>query len=99
LVINISIGVTINVFYSVTMKTVSVAELKKHLSSFLVLAQQGEEIEVLKRNIPVARLIGIPHDSVNRTRLGCGQGTGRILGDLTESLLPPEHWNMLRGEL
>ena len=99
MVINISIGVTINVFYSVTMKTVSVAELKKHLSSFLVLAQQGEEIEVLKRNIPVARLIGIPHDSVNRTRLGCGQGTGRILGDLTESLLPPEHWNMLRGEL
>ena len=99
MVINISIGVTINVFYSVTMKTVSVAELKKHLSSFLVLAQQGEEIEVLKRNIPVARLIGIPHDSVNRTRLGCGQGTGRILGDLTESLLPPGHWNMLRGEL
>jgi len=99
LVINISIGVTINVFYSVTMKTVSVAELKKHLSSFLVLAQQGEEIEVLKRNIPVAHLIGIPHNSVNRTRLGCGQGTGRILGDLTESLLPPEHWNMLRGEL
>ena len=81
------------------MKTASVAELKKNLSSFLVLAQQGEEIEVLKRNIPVAHLLGIPGSSVNRTRLGCGQGTGRILGDLTESLLPPERWNMLRGEL
>ena len=81
------------------MKTASVAELKKNLSSFIVLAQEGEEIEVLKRNVPVAHLLGIPHKSTNRTRLGCGLGTGRILGDLTESLLPPEQWNMLRGEL
>ena len=85
--------------YSVTMKTASVAELKKNLSKFLVLAQEGEDIEVLKRNVPVAQLRGIQPASVNRTRLGCGRGTGRILGDLTESLLPPEQWNMLRGEL
>ena len=82
-----------------TMKTASVAELKKDLSHYLVLAQQGEDIEVLKRNIPVAHLVGIPPFAANRTRLGCGKGTGRILGDLTESLLPHEHWNMLRGEL
>ena len=82
-----------------TMKTASVAELKKKLCSFIVLAEQGEEIEVLKRNIPVAHLVGIPQKTVNRTRLGSGQGTGRVLGDLTESLLPSEQWNMLRGEL
>jgi antitoxin (DNA-binding transcriptional repressor) of toxin-antitoxin stability system len=82
-----------------TMKTTNVAEFKKNLSSFLVLAEQGEEIEVRKRNIPVAHLIGLPHKSVNRTRLGCGKGTGRILGDLTEVLLPLDQWNMLKGEL
>jgi len=81
------------------MKTTSVAELKKNLSSFLVLAQQGEEIEVFKRNILVAHLIGIPRITANRTRLGCGKGNGHILGDLTESLLPPDRWNMLKGEL
>ena len=85
--------------YIMTMKSTSIAELKKNLSSFLVMAQKGEEIEVLKHNIPVAHLIGIRYGAVNRTRLGCGRGTGRILGDLTESLLPSEHWNMLKGEL
>ncbi len=81
------------------MKTVSVAELKKHLSHFLVLARQGEEIEVRKRNEPVAHIVGIVPKPANRTQLGRGQGTGRILGDLTESLLPTEHWNMLQGDL
>jgi len=95
----ISLAVTIFMTYIMTMKTASVAELKKHLSSFLVLAQEGEEIEVLKHNIPIAHVIGIPRGTTNRTRLGCGQHTGRIVGDLTESLLPPDHWNMLRGEL
>ena len=90
---------TFDMVYCVIMRTASVAELKKNLSSFLVLAQEGEDIEVLKRNIPVAHLVGIPRTSTNRTRLGCGQDTGRILGDLTESLLPPERWHMLRGEL
>ena len=94
-----SIDMTIKVTYIVTMKTANVAEFKKNLSSFIVLAQEGEEIEVLKRNIPVAHLLGIPPKAVNRTRLGCGRGTGRILGDLTEPLLPKERWNMLKGEL
>ncbi len=64
-----------------------------------MLAQKGEEIEVRKRNEPVAHLVGIVPKPDNRTQLGRGQGTGRILGDLTEPLLPPEHWNMLRGEV
>lgn len=80
------------------MKTASVAELKKHLNHFIVLARQGEEIEVRKRNEPVAHLVGIVPKPTNRTQLGCGQGTGRVLGDLTESLLPTEHWNMLQSE-
>ena len=94
-----SIDMTCYRVYLINMKTASVAELKKNLSRYLVQAQKGEEIEVRKRNIPVAHLLGIPRIPANRTRLGCGKGTGRILGDLTESLLPPERWNMLRGEL
>ncbi len=76
------------------MKTTSVAELKKHLSHLLLLAQKGEEIEVRKRNEPVAHLVGIAPKPANRTQLGRGQGTGRILGDLTElasSLAMPEY--------
>ena len=78
------------------MKTTSVAELKKHLSQFIMLAREGEEIEVRKRNEPVAHLIGIVPKPTNRTQLGCGRGTGRIRGDLTENLLPTDHWDMLR---
>jgi antitoxin (DNA-binding transcriptional repressor) of toxin-antitoxin stability system len=98
MVANMSIDMTIAMVYFMTMKTASVAELKRNLSSFIVLAQDGEDIEVLKRNVPVAHLLGIPRAATNRTRLGCGRGTGRILGDLTESLLPPGQWDMLRGE-
>lgn len=84
--------------YFMGMTTTSVAEMKKHLSSLIALVQNGEEVEVRKRNVPVAHLVGIPQRNRNRTRLGCGKGTGRILGDLTESPLPPDSWNMLRSE-
>ncbi len=94
-----TIDMTLSWRYAVFMKTVSVAELKKRLSHFLVLARQGEEIEVRKRNEPMAHIVGIMPKPVNRTQLGRGQGTGRILGDLTESLLPTGHWDMLQGDL
>jgi prevent-host-death family protein len=81
-----------------TMKMTSVAELKKHLSSYLALAEEGETIEVRKRNVPVARLIGIPRQRVNRTKLGCGKGTGNILGDITEPLVPAKNWDMLKED-
>jgi len=90
------IDMTILLSHTSTMKTTSVADLKAHLSRYLALAQAGEEIEVRKRNVPVAHVIGVPREHANRTRLGCGQGTGRILGDLTEPLLPSDQWEMLR---
>ncbi len=79
------------------MTTTSIAETKKRLSSLIALAQQGEEVEILKRNVPVAHLVGLPPRNRNRTRLGCGKGTGRILGDLTQPMLPPDAWHMLRS--
>ena len=40
----------------VMMKTVSVSELKAHLSKFLREVRRGGEIQVLDRGVPVARL-------------------------------------------
>jgi prevent-host-death family protein len=80
------------------MKMANVAELKKHLSAYVAMAEEGESIEVRRRNVPVARLVGIAHTASNRTQLGCGRGTGTVLGDLAEPLLPTDRWDMLRKE-
>jgi prevent-host-death family protein len=41
------------------MRQVSVTELKNKLSQYLRLVKTGETIEVLERNVPIARLEGI----------------------------------------
>ncbi|MFN2427944.1 MAG: type II toxin-antitoxin system Phd/YefM family antitoxin [Candidatus Binatia bacterium] len=38
------------------MSTVSVTDLKRHLSRYLRLVTSGESVEVLRRNVPVALL-------------------------------------------
>jgi prevent-host-death family protein len=80
------------------MKTANIGELKDNLSKFINFVEQGEVIEICKRNIPIALLI--PHDSrrrtPNRTQLGCGEGTVQVKGDLTEPLIPEDSWEMLR---
>jgi len=39
---------------------VSVRELKNHLSEYLHRVEKGEDIQVERRNVPVARLVPIP---------------------------------------
>jgi antitoxin (DNA-binding transcriptional repressor) of toxin-antitoxin stability system len=39
------------------MKTANIAEIKNHLSEILALVEAGEEVEVRRRNIPIARRI------------------------------------------
>ena len=70
------------------MKIANIAELKNKLSEYLAFVEQGEEIEVRKRNIPIARVVPIKAKPRNKTRLGCGTGTVVIHGDLTEPLFP-----------
>lgn len=41
------------------MRTVSVSELKSHLSQYLHEVRRGGEIQVLDRGVPVARLAGL----------------------------------------
>jgi prevent-host-death family protein len=77
------------------MKTTNIGDLKNNLSKVLSFVEQGEVVEICKRNIPIARII--PHDSLkkeNKTKLGCGLGTVTILGDLTEPLIPEDIWDM-----
>jgi prevent-host-death family protein len=80
------------------MKVANIAELKNRLSEFLALVEKGEEIEIRKRNVPIARIVPLPPKRRNRTQLGSGIGTGKILGDLTEPLIPEEEWEMLRED-
>jgi prevent-host-death family protein len=84
--------------YYMAMKIANVAELKNRLSEFLALVEQGEEIEIRKRNVPIARVVPIPRKRVNKTRVGCGAGTLKIHGDLTEPLIPEEAWEMFKPE-
>ncbi len=76
------------------MKIANVAELKNQLSKFLALVIQGEEIEVRKHNIPIARVVPINPKRKNLTVPGCGSGSVCIKEDLTEPLIPAEYWEM-----
>ena len=83
--------------YILAMKTANIGDLKTNLSKFINFVEQGEVIEICKRNIPIALLV--PHGSKktpNRTQLGCGAGTVQVKGDLTEPLIPEDSWEMLR---
>ena len=68
------------------MEIANVAELKNQLSKFLVLVIQGEEIEVRKHNIPIARVVPVIPNRKSCTVLGSGKGSVCIKGDLTESI-------------
>jgi antitoxin (DNA-binding transcriptional repressor) of toxin-antitoxin stability system len=83
--------------YIIAMKTTNIGELKNNLSKFIGFVEKGEVVAIHKRNIPIALLI--PHSAKiagNRTKLGCGQGTARVNGDLTEPLIPEDTWDMHR---
>ncbi|MCF8080231.1 MAG: type II toxin-antitoxin system prevent-host-death family antitoxin [Desulfobacterales bacterium] len=78
------------------MKQANIGELKNNLSKFISIVEQGETIEIRKRNVPIALLVphGIGHAG-NRTKLGCGLGTVQVNVDLTEPLIPEKSWDML----
>jgi len=83
--------------YNVAMKMTNIAEFKNNLSKYLALVEQGEEIEICKRNIPVARLVSSrDKEKTNRTVLGCGHGSVQVKVDLTEPLMSQDSWEMLK---
>ena len=80
------------------MKVANIAEFKNHLSEYLAAVADGEEVEIRKRNAPLARVVPIRVPGRNRTVLGCGAGTVVVKADLTEPMMSPEDWEMLREE-
>jgi prevent-host-death family protein len=81
------------------MQSVNVADFKSRFSHFLGLVEGGEEVQVCKRNVPVARIVPDGHKApANRTVLGCGSGTVQVHCDLTDPVLDASEWDMLRGK-
>lgn len=78
------------------MKTTNVAEFKKHLSSFLALVEQGETVEIHRRNVPIAQVVALPAKKRNHTVLGCGKGSVTFRGRVTEPMIPEGDWGMLQ---
>jgi prevent-host-death family protein len=80
--------------HNMAMKKANIAELKNDLSGIIATVEAGEEVEIRRRNVPVARLVPIEVPGPNQTRLGCGRGSAQALGDLTEPLIPESDWQM-----
>lgn len=86
--------------YYVDMKSANIAEFKNHLGKYITMVEQGEEILLCRRNVPVARIIPAKKEEItNKTQLGCGAGTVTIKTDLTEPVFSEQDWNMLQGKL
>ena len=80
-------------------ETVNVAEFKDRFSELLALVEQGGEVIVCRRNVPLARVEPIRKPTSRPPRrgvVGCMKGTVRIHGDLTEPCIPEADWEMLR---
>ncbi len=78
------------------MKVANIAEFKSKISKYLSDVEKGEEVEVRKRNVPIARIVPVRKPSANMTKLGCGKGTGRINADPTKPFIPETDWDMLK---
>lgn len=80
------------------MKTANIAELKNRLSDYLRLVENGETVEIAKRNVPIAHIVPLPKATTNKTRLGSFKGSVTVKGDLTAPATPEDDWDMLGGD-
>ena len=75
-------------YFSGTMETVSVRDLRQHLSRYLKRVAAGERLVVTERRRPVAVLAPLPEEEdILEYLIACGEAT-RPVGDLLE-LGPP----------
>jgi prevent-host-death family protein len=80
-------------------KTVNIAEFKDRFSELLALVEQGGEVIVCRRNVPLARVEPIRKPASRKAShsvVGCMKGTVRIHGDLTEPCISEADWEMLK---
>jgi prevent-host-death family protein len=75
---------------------VGIAELKAHLSEYLVRVQQGEEIIVADRGRPVAHLVPPPRRGKNDADAHLLDLQRRGLVRVGTGVLPDDFWEMER---
>lgn len=81
------------------MRTINASTFKaKCLAILDEVAENGEEVLILKRGKPVARLVApaAPGEDFPQDKL---RGTVHIHGDIVEPVLPAEAWSARRGEM
>jgi len=77
------------------MANVNIGDLRNHLSQVLARVEQGEEVAICKRNVPVARIVRVGAEPRNRTVLGSDPGSVTVMCDLTEPAIPASDWGVL----
>jgi prevent-host-death family protein len=76
-------------------KKTNIATLRNNLSELLEYVQKGRELQIEKRNIPIAKIVPITAPHENRTKLGAGKGSVEFKGDITSPVME-EDWEMLK---
>lgn len=79
--------------------TVNVAEFKDRISELLALVEQGGEVIVCRRNVPLARIEPVRKPATRKAParvVGCLKGTVQIHHDLTQPCIPADDWEMLK---
>ena len=75
------------------MKT-NIVDLRNKLSEMLDFVQEGNELEIQKRNVVIAKVIPIAKDNKeNQTKLDIGRGSVKFYGDVTEPVMEDD-WDM-----
>lgn len=80
-----------------SMKTVSIAELKAQAPRILREVESGETYTITRRNRPVGRVVHCEKPLENRTRLNFDPKV-KILGSVTEPVLEAAEWGDLYPE-
>ena len=62
--------------YHMAMKVANIAEFKNHLSEYLAAVADGEEVEIRKRNVPLARVVPLRAPSPQPDGPGLRRGHG-----------------------
>lgn len=86
-----------HIAYNIAMKETNIADFKNRLSEIINQVENGEEIEICRRNVPIVRVVPIKNPEQNKTKLGCGKGTVTFTGNnVTEPFLAESDWEMLQ---
>jgi len=61
--------------YYIDMKEADIADIKNQFSVFIGMVEGGEEIEIRRKNVPVARPVPMRRVRPNRIQPGFGKGS------------------------